>query len=247
MQNIILLVTFITLLFSLQVSAQGIGIGTTEVDPSAVLEIDSEDGNQGLLIPRIADRAQIDLSGSPKGVMIYDTSDDGFYYYDGTNWLRLVTTPVGIDLDMNSYKITNLSDGVVDGDAVNKSQLDEKASITQLNEKANKTQSDFQTTNIIYNAPWTGTLEWRLDEWGMVTLKGYVRSNGATSGEVAEVSGSLNPNNTYAYFVVFKNGLSGAADGESAMEIADGDLNILTNQNSGLDERFHFSVSFYTH
>ncbi len=56
-------------------------------DASSMLEISSTTG--GILIPRMtmAERDLIDVTGSPTGVIIYQTDNTpGFYYYDGSAW-----------------------------------------------------------------------------------------------------------------------------------------------------------------
>ena len=121
----ILSVIIVVFLFGEVVNAQsnnGIGIGTTEVDPSAILEIESN--NKGLLAPRVTSRSLIAVTTASKGVIVYDTTDDGYYYYDGSSWLRLVTTPQNITLDMGSNKVVNLASGSASTDAVNKGQMD---------------------------------------------------------------------------------------------------------------------------
>ncbi|WP_109833245.1 hypothetical protein [Reichenbachiella versicolor] len=116
---------FLTLLVILSVYtvysqpvSDGIGIGTSSVDPSAVLEIHSSTDTKGLLIPRVTNRLKVDVSHKPKGLTVYDTSDNGYYYYDGSRWLRLASE------DMRNHRIGNLSNGSASKDAVNKGQMD---------------------------------------------------------------------------------------------------------------------------
>ena len=76
-----------------------IGIGTTNVDASAKLQIDSE--NKGFLQPRVTLTGTTDAStiASPAtGLMVYNTATagngstavtPGIYYYTGTTWQRV--------------------------------------------------------------------------------------------------------------------------------------------------------------
>jgi hypothetical protein len=76
-----------------------IGIGTTNVDASAKLQIDSE--NKGFLQPRVTLTGTTDTStiASPAtGLMVYNTATTGngstavtpgIYYYTGTTWQRV--------------------------------------------------------------------------------------------------------------------------------------------------------------
>lgn len=76
------------------VNAQkNLGIGTDKPDPKAVLELNVENPSinpQGLLLPRLTD-AQGTLLGSMlntshKGMSAYNTTNNTFYIWDGTQW-----------------------------------------------------------------------------------------------------------------------------------------------------------------
>lgn len=79
----------ILLLLSLAnfVQAQGVAINEddSDADPSALLDLKSED--KGLLVPRMSE-SQRNLINSPAiGLMVFQTDgSSGFYYYDGTAW-----------------------------------------------------------------------------------------------------------------------------------------------------------------
>ncbi|MEM8568411.1 MAG: tail fiber protein [Bacteroidota bacterium] len=75
-----------TFLFCAVLSAAAqVGISTQTPDPSSELEISASD--KGILIPRLASQ---DLVNSPaEGLMIYNTTESKFYYYNGSNWLEL--------------------------------------------------------------------------------------------------------------------------------------------------------------
>ncbi|MEL6988121.1 MAG: tail fiber domain-containing protein, partial [Bacteroidota bacterium] len=64
--------------------SQNIGIGTTMPNPSAQLDIVSN--NKGLLIPR-TDTANIVLP--VPGLMLYQSDANKFYYYDGSKWASM--------------------------------------------------------------------------------------------------------------------------------------------------------------
>jgi hypothetical protein len=67
-----------------------VGIGTTNPNSSAALEINSAD--KGLLIPRMT-QAQRDLIVSPvNGLMVYQTDNTpGFYYHNGSSWSPIMS------------------------------------------------------------------------------------------------------------------------------------------------------------
>ncbi|TRX62712.1 hypothetical protein FNH22_01040 [Fulvivirga sp. M361] len=62
-----------------------VGIGTQTPDTSSELEIRSSD--KGILIPRLSSQ---DLVTNPaEGLLIYNTTEEKFYYYNGTKWQEL--------------------------------------------------------------------------------------------------------------------------------------------------------------
>ncbi len=76
LQKIILI-----LLIPFGLSAQNVGIGTNTPDASSALEI--SDTNKGILIPR-TDTSNV--TGPATGLLIYQSSDNRFYFYDGSHW-----------------------------------------------------------------------------------------------------------------------------------------------------------------
>jgi uncharacterized protein (TIGR02145 family) len=110
----------INLLFLFLISicsfAQSIGIGTTTPNSNAKLDI--SDSTKGLLIPRLDSfhRKQI---ANTKGLLVYDTNYNSFWYNNGLNWVNMNnqnsfnnTSPVPIlqpiDADGNVYPITKI-------------------------------------------------------------------------------------------------------------------------------------------
>lgn len=71
-------------------NSKGVTINTDNdtAHPSAILDVKSD--NQGILIPRVA-KANRPVNPAT-GLLIFQIDDTpGFYYFDGTNWLRLAT------------------------------------------------------------------------------------------------------------------------------------------------------------
>lgn len=97
------------------------GIGTTDPNPSALLEISST--TKGILVPRMT-KSQRDAIVSPAtGLLIYQTNlTPGFYFFDGTSWgavapknsanksLNNLTSPtaVGVTLQPNADNTVDL-------------------------------------------------------------------------------------------------------------------------------------------
>lgn len=94
--NTLLIITFFTLCFA---NAQ-VGVNTTDVEDSAILDIESN-GNKGLLIPRVALNDSQDSTGlipnPTTSTLIYNTANQndvsaGYYYFNGTFWERINDT-----------------------------------------------------------------------------------------------------------------------------------------------------------
>ena len=75
---------------SLEMAAQvGINTDGSSPDPSAMLDVKSTD--KGLLIPR-SDTIMVNANGTPAiGLILYQSSDNRFYYFNGTKWIGLNT------------------------------------------------------------------------------------------------------------------------------------------------------------
>ncbi len=75
-----------------------VGIGTTTPDEYAILDLKATD--KGLLIPRLnnADRATLGglLDPVQTGLLVFDTQDTLFYYWDGSQWIQAIG-PAGVD------------------------------------------------------------------------------------------------------------------------------------------------------
>jgi hypothetical protein len=92
-------------------TAQNVGIGTSNPDASAALEI--KDTNRGLLIPR---GETTDVISPVAGLLFYQNSDNGFYYYNGSDWVLIGALDAKIeDGDGDTY--VTLDDGT-DNDVI---------------------------------------------------------------------------------------------------------------------------------
>ena len=98
MKNIKLL--FLSILFTGFSYAQ-VGIGTTNPDPSSMLDIQSD--SQGLLAPRMNTADRNAIASPAEGLLVFDTDEDAFYYYDtsGSTWVKLQANNV----ERDNYKL----------------------------------------------------------------------------------------------------------------------------------------------
>ncbi|MEO8069108.1 MAG: hypothetical protein ABI599_15530 [Flavobacteriales bacterium] len=81
-------------LFPLQARAQNIGINDTGASPNpfAVLDVDASANNKGVMVPRLTTAQRTSIAGlgaTEEGLMLYDTTTDSFWYWDGTQWVEV--------------------------------------------------------------------------------------------------------------------------------------------------------------
>ncbi len=71
-----------------------VGIGTDTPNTKAVLDLKSPNNNQGFLVPRLttAQRTTMSLGIDDKGMLVFDSSDSKFYYWNGTAWTVIEDT-----------------------------------------------------------------------------------------------------------------------------------------------------------
>ena len=80
MKSLFILLAFALFLID-TITAQNVGIGTTTPNANAALEIKSN--NKGVLMPRLSTTARNNMTNVAKGMLVYDTTNAGFYYHDG--------------------------------------------------------------------------------------------------------------------------------------------------------------------
>ena len=83
---------FSTLLFvgaSFNAIAQdNMGVGTLVPDPSSLLDLSASD--KGLLVPRMNTAQRSGISNPATGLLVYDTDDNSFWYFDGSQWVQAI-------------------------------------------------------------------------------------------------------------------------------------------------------------
>lgn len=96
---------------------QNVGIGTNTPDASAKLDVTS--ANSGVLVPRIALTSTTDvttITSPATSLLVYNTNAAitggdgvGFYYYNGTQWIKLSTGATSEDWSITGNSGTNSS------------------------------------------------------------------------------------------------------------------------------------------
>ncbi len=103
-----LLVFSVACVFSLSFSYAQVGIGTESPSSNAVLELKSPGNNQGFLVPRLTTAQRTAtlftsaLSISEKGLLVFDTDTNKFYYWNGSAWI-VIEDSVGTDNQTLSF------------------------------------------------------------------------------------------------------------------------------------------------
>ena len=90
-KNKVLVTIILINIFFVNVYSQ-IGIGTTDPDDSSALDIVSTDS--GVLIPRLTTIQRLDIGSPAIGLLVYDSDENVFFYYNGTNWISIPNNPV---------------------------------------------------------------------------------------------------------------------------------------------------------
>ncbi|MBL7842200.1 MAG: hypothetical protein JNJ75_18785 [Cyclobacteriaceae bacterium] len=99
---------FLSLAFFSHVSFSQVGIGTENPSSNAVLELRSPGNNQGFLVPRLTTAQRTAtaftsvLSISEKGLLVFDTDTNKFYYWSGSAWV-VIEDSVGTDSQTLSF------------------------------------------------------------------------------------------------------------------------------------------------
>jgi hypothetical protein len=75
-------------------SQDNVGIGTTSPDNSAILELNAID--KGFLIPRVTTSQMNAISNPAQGLMVFVTSSQDFWYFDGNSWVPFGGGGIGI-------------------------------------------------------------------------------------------------------------------------------------------------------
>lgn len=105
MRKKLTLIALFALLGAGSLMAQGVSINEsgTVADASAMLDVTST--TSGILIPRMLATERGAIASPAEGLLVYQTDGtEGFYYYDGSSWVQLVSAGGGTSDDGEMYE-----------------------------------------------------------------------------------------------------------------------------------------------
>jgi hypothetical protein len=95
-------ILFFAVLSFLNGFSQAIGIGTTNPNASAKLDITSD--NSGVLVPRMTSAERNRIANPAKGLLVFDSTTNNFWFYSGIAWRQMLydnNVRFGFDLLQN--------------------------------------------------------------------------------------------------------------------------------------------------
>jgi hypothetical protein len=93
-RGLCLITAWILLLTSSGLQAQkNVGIGTNSPDPSALLDLSSNE--KGMLVPRMSTSLRLNITAPATGLLVYDSDLSLFYFYDGSQWKAITAGAAG--------------------------------------------------------------------------------------------------------------------------------------------------------
>jgi hypothetical protein len=90
MKKILTLLMITGLVWSSQIQAQ-VSISTTCDDPDASSMLDVQSTDKGMLVPRMTATQMGNIASPATGLLVFNTTANEFYYFDGTNWMPFNT------------------------------------------------------------------------------------------------------------------------------------------------------------
>lgn len=116
--------------FFTNLSLAQVGVNTYAPDPSSALDISST--TSGVLIPRMLQSQRVAIAAPATGLLVYQIDNqDGFWFFDGTNWTHLSST--GGEFQSVAGVVYNTTDAVNDDFVFGSTQLDNDGNSNHYN------------------------------------------------------------------------------------------------------------------
>ena len=95
MKKLYLIVVIVTALT--QTIFSQVAINNDGSDPAGTAMLDIKSTSRGLLIPRLTTAQRSAISSPATGLLVYDSDENHFYYYDGSSWFTIYDGDVAIN------------------------------------------------------------------------------------------------------------------------------------------------------
>lgn len=92
--------TFVLIFMCNCAITQGVGIGTSDPDPSAALDIVQTD--RGVLLPRLTTTQRTTMANPVQSLLVFDTNTNSFWWRDGAKWVELASSNGLNDSDLDT-------------------------------------------------------------------------------------------------------------------------------------------------
>src|SRR5262249_41207979 len=100
--------SFIALLLATKFSmAQGVAINNNNAAPNSSAMLDIQSTTRGMLIPRMTTAQRIAIASPAKGLMVFDTDANSFWFYNGSVWTFLSAAGLSTDWALTGNSGTN--------------------------------------------------------------------------------------------------------------------------------------------
>ena len=119
------------------VSSGGLAVGTSGINASAILELSST--SKGMLIPRLTTTERNNISSPASSLLIYNTDETEFQFYNGSSWTSLgggassdslTATTYSTDIDLTINRNYNTKLAPVTDSAINFNITSAKSGVT---------------------------------------------------------------------------------------------------------------------
>lgn len=81
--------SIIMLLLSQTAFSQGVGINNNNSNPDPTAMLDVKSTNKGMLVPRMSTVQRNAIASPAVGLLVFDLTTNGFWYFDGTVWVQI--------------------------------------------------------------------------------------------------------------------------------------------------------------